>query len=488
MVTHSPAPPRWITRRRPERFSAISDYELIAREIGQPLMPWQHQVLDIAGELLTEAECRKYGVPIGTPAYRELWITVMRQSGKTTVVVITLADRCIDPSRRWEAGSKTAANCLYTAQNGRAARRKLLAGPASLLKVLQSSKSIDDRIVKVLRGVGQEEIRFRSGATIVPGNNTESAVHGETLDFGVIDEAFDDIDDRREQAMNPAMATKPMAQILGVSTMGTAASLYLNRKVEIGRQAVLEDRGRGIAYAEWSAPEDADTYDEKIWLAHHPALNRTIPIEVMRHAAQTMGEAEFRRAWLNIPTELHNGQHIPGDRWADACGEYRAFPDGGDLAPKVIAVDVSEDRSRTSIALGNAETSTVQLADCNEGTAWVDDRIETIKAKAGGPCVVVYDGMGPVHNLGKDRPDWVPLDGNEVTAACADFFDGIVAGSIKVRRSDLLNEALAGAEVRRSTDRWRWARRSSVGDISPLYAVTLAATCRATPIQAPFVL
>ena len=76
-----------------------------------------------------------------------------------------------------------------------------------------------------------------------------------------IDEAFDDVDDRREQAMLPAMITRPEAQLLVVSTMGTDASTYLNRKVEAGRAAALEGRTSGIAYFEYSIPLDEDVDD-----------------------------------------------------------------------------------------------------------------------------------------------------------------------------------------------------------------------------------
>lgn len=459
------AEPRFATARRPWRPTSLDHLTTIGREIGQLPMPWQVQVLSVAGEMLTVEECEALGVPFGTPAYREVWITVPRQAGKTTIVLIMLVDRGIDAGGRWRRAQRS----LYTAQTGKAARKKLL---TDMEPTMRLSASIDRRMGRTLRGVGHELVQFVNGGQITPGNNTESASHGETLDFGVIDEAFDDVDDRREQAMIPAMATKPMAQILGVSTAGTPASLYLNRKVKIGREAVAADKGRGVAYFEWSAAPEDDPYDEKVWWATHPALGFTVPIDVMRHAAQSMGGAEFKRAWLNVQSERGASRHIPAAAWADVCGDHMAFPDD---EAKVIAVDVAADRSRGSIALGNTATSVVQLTDCEAGTGWIVDRVEAIKKLVGGSVSVVYDGAGPAANIGRDQTDWTPVGGHEMTAACSDFYDAVVSGGIKVRTAALLDAALIDAEVRRTGDRWAWSRSMSAGDISPLVAATLAA-------------
>jgi lactam utilization protein B len=92
-------------------------------------------------------------------------------------------------------------------------------------------------VEKVLRAAGNEAIVFKNGSRVDVLASTEAAGHGRTVDLGVIDEAFADTDYRREQALLPAMATRPAAQILVVSTAGTEASVFLKHKVDTGRAA-----------------------------------------------------------------------------------------------------------------------------------------------------------------------------------------------------------------------------------------------------------
>jgi len=50
-----------------------------------------------------------------------------------------------------------------------------------------------------------------------------------------IDESFADLDFRREQALQPSMATVADAQTWNVSTAGTERSVYLQKKISDGR-------------------------------------------------------------------------------------------------------------------------------------------------------------------------------------------------------------------------------------------------------------
>jgi hypothetical protein len=66
-------PPRYATRRRAERETFGPELAAIADKLGQPLMPWQRLVADVGGEISELT---------GLPAYREVVVTVPRQSGK----------------------------------------------------------------------------------------------------------------------------------------------------------------------------------------------------------------------------------------------------------------------------------------------------------------------------------------------------------------------------------------------------------------------
>ena len=82
-------------------------------------MPWQQHAWDVGME---------YDVgPDGEiiPAYREVICTVMRQSGKSVLTFGIVAHRCT----LWRPQPQ---RCIYTAQDGSSARRKLIEDAAPM--------------------------------------------------------------------------------------------------------------------------------------------------------------------------------------------------------------------------------------------------------------------------------------------------------------------------------------------------------------------
>src|SRR5262245_55344483 len=80
--------PKFATRRRPERPTFGPRLAKIAAQLGQPFMPWQRLAADVGGE---------YDPATGVPYYREVIITIPRQSGKTTLFLSWQIDRCLAP-------------------------------------------------------------------------------------------------------------------------------------------------------------------------------------------------------------------------------------------------------------------------------------------------------------------------------------------------------------------------------------------------------
>ena len=175
-------------------------------------MAWQEQVANVGLEVLED----------GTPAYREIVVTVPRQSGKTALVLAWEVHRAL----AWGSAQAIA----YTAQTGFDARRKLM---DDQVPALQNS-SLAPTIRRIYTANGNESIIFRNGSRIQVLPSTPTAGHGKTLSLAVIDEAFADYDGIREAALLPAMATKKDAQILILSTAGTSESMFLRRKVYAG--------------------------------------------------------------------------------------------------------------------------------------------------------------------------------------------------------------------------------------------------------------
>src|SRR6516225_11424361 len=187
-------------------------------------MPWQAQVANVAGELL----------PDGRPAYREVRVTVPRQSGKTTLILVAEVDRSLN----WGDRQRT----LYAAQDRNSSREKW----GEQVDLLRDTPL--RRLVKVRQSNGSERILWpATGSTISITASGETSGHGQTLDLGVIDEAFAQRDERLAQAFRPAMVTRPAAQVWIVSTVGAPdGSEFLHSRIDDGRARVEADERVGV--------------------------------------------------------------------------------------------------------------------------------------------------------------------------------------------------------------------------------------------------
>lgn len=437
-----------IATERTDRPTKGGEVAKVAEMLGTPLMPHQQLVVDVA---LEENED-------GTPAYQEVVLTVPRQSGKSALVCALMVWNALRDKRQVVA---------YTAQTGSDARRKLKNDFAPM--VVDSDLG---KFVRVYQGIGAEMIKFDNGSRIEPLPSTLTAGHGLTLSGGAfIDEAMADVDDRREQALLPTMATCRNAQLWVVSTAGTEQSAYLNRKTVIGREAVANGRTSGIAYFEWSAAEGVDPDNEDAWYEYMPALGHTIGVEKIRHARQTMSDGEFRRAYMNQPTKIDD-RVVPAAAW-DEVQTDRAWPDAG----LVFGVDVTLDRSRASIVVADS-AGVVELVENRDGTGWVADRVRELVAKHGGRVVV--DGYSPAANLIDEMPDvsFVKYVTRDAVSACNSLFDAIMQNkNLRVRPHDALTSAIGAAQKKPMGSSWLWARTDPAADLSPLHAMSVAWHC-----------
>ena len=437
--------PQYQTPRSTNRETRGLQVGRVSRLFHHTLMAHQQLVADVGGELL----------PDGSPAFREVIVTLMRQQGKTTLILATEAERC--------ALRPTAQRVAYTAQTGSDARKKLI---DDQVPILQGSK-LWPAVRRVSRAQGSEGIIWRNGSRIDVLASTASAGHGKIVDLGIIDEAFDDLDDRREQSMLPAMITRPDAQLYVVSTMGTDASVYLNRKVEAGRAAALEGRTSGIAYFEWSIPDDENIDDPAVWWRYMPALGHTISEAAVSHARTTMTDGDFRRAFGNQRTRSAE-QVIPLAAWRAVCSD-EAVP----LSPLTYAVEVSPDRDWAAVvAAGNGSDGrlVVELIDYRPGVGWLPDRCDQLRASHGG--VVVLEAGAPAASAGVRKATEVSR--TDAVIASGAFYDAVADGDLVVRSDARFDTALTAASKQPVGDAWKFGRKAG-RDVCPLVAATLAA-------------
>ena len=418
----------------------------IMQALGTPAMPWQRQVIETATEQLD-----------GRPAYRTVILGVPRQCGKSSLLLGVLLAAAASGRKR----------SVYTAQTGWDARRKLVDDWAPMIE----QSRMGSLISRVYRGAGSEAIMFRNGTRLEVMANSLIAGHGRTIDgAAVIDEAFADSDDRREQAMIPAMATKPSAQLWIVSTAGTEESVYFRRKVALGRQAVQDGLDQDIAYFDWSAPEDVelDIDNPAVWYAAIPALGHTINEEVVRQARLTMTENDFRRSWLNQWTKTD--ERVIPQSILDAC-KHPVAPEGS----LVFAADISLDRAIGSIVAAD-EHGRIELIDNQPGTTWMLDRLANLVRKHGGR--VIIDGYGPAGLLGDDlerlKIPVVKYATRDLCYASNALYDALINQTIQIRPHTKIDESCAAARKKPVGSSWLWSRADPAADLTPLLAMTIA--------------
>ncbi len=430
-------------------------------------MPWQQCVADVACEVDPDT---------GLFVYREVRLTVPRQSGKTTLILGKNTHRCLT----WPRQVTT-----YAAQTRNDSRKKW---EDDYLEQLESSPFRGK--FRARKTNGNEAIiwhatRSRFGIS----STTEKAGHGSTLDEGYIDEAFAQVDARLEQAFKPAMITKPNAQLWIVSTAGTEKSLYLQSKVDSGRALVEAGVNEGVCYFEWSADDERTDYDNPdLWREVMPALHwpdcpptckaHTVSVEAVRSDFLSMQDNinEFRRAYLNqwCPEESHE-PIIDPDTW-QGLGNKRAAWSGG------TAFGISVNPERTMASIGSAGEAkdkrlVVEVVEHKPGTAWIVERAKALqdrhqsmgfwvdKRSAAGALI------GPLREAGVMVME---IGTPEYAVACGQWYDDGTQDRLRHRNDDRLTVAMMAAMKREVGDAWVFDRRGPGMDITPLDGCALA--------------
>lgn len=478
--------PRWATKRSPDRPTLGPLIAQMARlSLGHDLMPWQQHVADVSGELDPDRATEEF--PLGLPAYRAIGVTVPRQSGKTTLLVPTLAYR----AARWPLRSKPKPQKIrYAAQTRNDAMEKW----NEHVDILQNSVIGKGMVPK--RPGGREHMLWRNGSQWGVSGVGKKSGHGPTLDAGALDECWAYEDFRMSQAFRPAMLTIQDAQLFSYSTMGTPKSVYLNAMVASGREHVDAGHTAGVCYFEWSAEDGMDPADPATWWSCMPALGFTQTEDIVRGEYDELKDkpGEFERGFLNRATFI--SETIWPSIWWEACTAEFELDDNNEPTPVArdvmrdtvcLAIDTSFDRSVTSIgAAGRTQDRRIQIENLFtlQGTGSAVATVKQICAKQQITTVVIAaDGparslIPALEDLFKYEPQKLRIvAAAEMIAACGDMYDLVEQGPKRLVHIEQpeLTTAQAGAAKRQIGDAWVLGRKLSEVDITPLVACTLAA-------------
>jgi hypothetical protein len=266
------------------------------------------------------------------------------------------------------------------------------------------------------------------------------------------------------------------AQLVVLSSAGDEHSTLLQRMTELGRAAVTDPSSR-TAWLEWSAPPEADHLDETVWRATMPTLDvpNGITIDFLRSEATSMGEIDFKREYLGIPSTIGSSAVIPSEAWID-CHRVDVILPSEDL---VIGVDLSPDRTRASI-VACAAVATYRpvevLESRSDPASWLLQRLLEIAGRWNAP--VIIDTVSPAATLIVALESHgiavIPVGTRGAVDAAGMFFDSVLQRRLAHLDDWRLNDAVAGATKRAVGQRWAFDRRNVDIDITPLVAGALA--------------
>jgi hypothetical protein len=463
------AQPKFATRRQPGAKTDGARIAKIACSIGKPGMPWQKYVWDVSRE--RDA--------FGRLKYRYVFVTVPRQSGKTTLFGPVQINECV---------TKPNVRTFYTAQTGKDARSRF----KDLAKLVSSSPL--EALATFRWSAGDEGILWPNGSETKLFAPTLTAIHGETPPLVGLDEIFalDEAlgDGIVDDAVLPAQQTlEGQAQIWFMSTAGTAKSTFMKKWVERGRAGFP-----GLCYIEFSLPDGANPYDPEVIADFHPAVGYTTTVAGLLSIAHGgvdddgneipgLSLAKWLRAYCNTWTEAVDPIMDPEvwDALKAPPGQY--VPLRSEIA---ITYELAPDDETASImaAWRDPDTDRPQLRVLHTapGTTWVLALLVKLY-KEWRPRVLGADDGGPTRRITKALRKILDAEGTSLedsavktlgprdyNTACDSLLNLAETNGLNHDGSKTLSNGIAHLVVKEANGVKSFSRDMSTGPVAGLIA------------------
>lgn len=359
-----------------------------------------------------------------------------------------------------------------------------------LAALIESTPVLSRRLARngIKWGNGDEGIELAGGPRLKFKARTKGGGRGLTGNKVVLDEAYALTADHMG-ALLPTLASVPDPQVVYGSSAGMRDSLVLHA---LRRRGIVgADR---LAYCEWgdSNPHEGCEQpgcehelgargcvldDPERWAAVNPTYGRRATYETIKAMRDAMPPEQFAReflVWWDEPDEKSEDD-LSDEDWAATLE-----PDCAPAAPLILGADVApHGRWASIVACGLWRgVPALEVVERGRGTDWLVARLVELWDKHK-PAGIVVDPSGPI---GQMLPAFEKaglqvrlLDGKDSVRACGLLVTSVVEKAL-VHRDDEHHFAAAvtGARRRAVGDAWKWSRKDSSVDISPLVAATAA--------------
>lgn len=355
----------------------------------------------------------------------------------------------------------------------------------------------DELAAEVLRWdgglTGQHIIELRDGSMLVFIARSRSSGRGFSPRRIICDEAQELGQLAHRALMYSTSAQGANRQMIYTGTVPGAEN---NAEIFTGiRDAGRAGSGERSAWAEWT-PTGSDDPKTKIdptsWTARaqaNPALGserllyETIDDEW--EAAQSDIEG-FLRERMSVWPTLEDVSHVIFnlENWNGVCLDESSKIKRSER----FVLDITPSRAWATIGVAGERadgvphveiTSRKGVIDHRPGVEWIVPRCRKLREKIPGFVLTLVAGASTDALIPALTEAGIPLDfvkAADVPAACGLFFDLIEAGGLRHVGQDDLDAALKATRKNAEDGEgaWRYGRRKSTADITPLYAVTVA--------------
>lgn len=394
--------------------------------------------------------------------YQTVVVQMPRRAAKTTSVWSTLIGRAVlRPGYR----------CVATAQSGTIASTIILEYGG----ILEARGHREAGLLRLYRNQGRERIEFENGSRIWVVPPAEGAVRSAAADDIVIDEAGEH--DARKgvdflNAVRPLQDTRgPLAQLIVTGTPGRARAGMFWDLLEQGRTG--SDRDQGIL--DYSASDDDDPDDERVWKRVHPGIGTLTTLRTIRKRRGSMDVAAFSREYLCLwPPDLSTSA-INQAKWQTSEVPQLPIPERVGLA-----FDVALDGTSAALCAAWRDedgTAYVGVVECRQGVQWLTSVAHRVAKKYRQP--LRYDAIGANHGPAEEiaRLRGVQLaggSGRDAQGAAQRLVSELAEGRLRHFGQASLTAAAQGAAWRQSEGGRYFARKASASDVAPLVAASLA--------------